>query len=116
MTDLRWPVIIFAIFCAVLWRKYREKQGKKVSWYTDLLVAGGLAFAANFMIGFGETFIPSFMRAFTESYRRSSGGADPSAGTVYLVLAALFLVLAALLTGFVLGLRYIWKLWKLRAE
>jgi hypothetical protein len=114
MSGLTWPIIIFSILCALVWRKHREKQGKKVSWYTDLLVAGGLAFAANFMIGLGETFIPSFTRSFTESYRRSSGGADPSAGTVYLVLAALFLVLAALLTVFVLGLRYIWKLWKFR--
>ena len=114
MTHLGWPIIIFAIVCALVWRKHREKQGKRVSWYTDLLVAGGLAFAANFMVGFGETFIPSFTRSFTESYRRSSGGAGPSTGTVYLVLAAFFLILAVLVTGLVLGLRYIWKLWKPR--
>lgn len=110
MSDLTWPIIIFAILCALVWRKHREKQGKKVSWYTDLLVAGGLAFAGNFMIRFGETFIASF----TRSFKRSSGGADPSTGTVYLVLAAFFLILAVLVTVFVLGVRYIWKLWKLR--
>jgi hypothetical protein len=43
MTDLTWPIITFAILCALVWRKHREKQGKKVLWYTDLLVARGLA-------------------------------------------------------------------------
>jgi hypothetical protein len=41
MTDLGWPIIVIAILCAFGWRKHREKRGKKVSWYTDLLVAGG---------------------------------------------------------------------------
>ena len=110
MPDLTWPVIIVSILCALIWRKYREKQGKKVLWYTDLLVAGGLAFVVNFTIAFAERFIPSFARSFVEAYRRSSGGGDPSTSTVYLVLAAFFLILAALVTGFILGLRYLWKL------
>jgi hypothetical protein len=79
MTDLRWPIIIFAIFCALLWRKYREKQGKKVSWYTDLLVVGGLAFAANFMIGFGETFIPYFTRSWFSDCATFGGGNEAKA-------------------------------------
>ena len=64
MPDLTWAIIVCAILCTLAWGKHREKPGKKVSWYTDFLIAGGLAFAANFVIGFGESFIPSFMRSF----------------------------------------------------
>lgn len=108
MIDLNWPVILLAILGAVAWRKYREKQGKKVLWYTDLLVAGGLALAASFITGFGESFIPAFTRSFISGFKRSSGGTEPSSLTVYLFLAAVILIPIMLIAVLAVGLRYIW--------
>ena len=109
MTDLQLPIFIFAVLCAILWRNYRKKQGKKVSWYTDVLIAGGLAFAANFIISFGETVYPSFERSFIEGYKRSSGGTYPGVGTIHsafaAVIAVFVLILAVLLTVLFFGLR-----------
>lgn len=108
-----WAVIVIAVLCALAWRKHRSRQGKKVSWYTDLLIAAGIAFVLNFVVGFTEGFGPTFVRSFIQGYRNSAN-TEPSTSTVYFVLGVFYLILAGLLIGFVFGARYCWKLWKLR--
>lgn len=113
MPNLTLLGVVVAILCTLAWKKYREKQGKKASLLTEILVAGVLAFALSFMIGFVGDFVPAFVHAFTrsfiENYARSRGGAVPSMTTVYLVLGGIISILVVMLAVFLLGVRYAWK-------